>query len=106
MANRDSGNKSRQQSSSGQGFASMDEKRQREIASEGAHASQESGRAHDLTPEEARKGGEAAQESGHAHDLTAAESRKGGESAQQSGRAHDLTAADSRKGSKSSHGGR
>lgn len=49
--------------SSGQrGFASMDEKKQREIASKGGKAAHQSGHAHEFTSEEARaagrKGGE------------------------------------------------
>jgi uncharacterized protein len=46
-----------------QGFASMDEAKQREIASMGGKAAHEKGTAHEFTPEEAReagrKGGEA-----------------------------------------------
>ncbi|MEG3437543.1 KGG domain-containing protein [Pannus brasiliensis CCIBt3594] len=45
------------------GFASMDEDKQREIASKGGKAAHEKGTAHEFTPEEAReagrKGGEA-----------------------------------------------
>lgn len=48
---------------SGRGFASMDEEKQREIASEGGRAAHRSGNAHEFTSEEAReagrKGGEA-----------------------------------------------
>jgi general stress protein YciG len=44
------------------GFASMDESKQREIASKGGHAAHAKGTAHEFTPEEARaagrKGGE------------------------------------------------
>ena len=40
----------------GQGFAGMDPERQREIASEGGRAAQESGNAHQLTREEAAEG--------------------------------------------------
>jgi uncharacterized protein len=54
------GNKNR---SSERGFASMDEEKQREIASKGGRAAHEKGTAHEFTPEEAReagrKGGEA-----------------------------------------------
>lgn len=39
------------------GFAAMDPKRQREIASEGGKAAHQSGNAHEFTPEEARKAG-------------------------------------------------
>lgn len=48
---------------SNRGFASMDEERQREIASMGGRAAHAKGTAHEFTPEEAReagrKGGEA-----------------------------------------------
>jgi general stress protein YciG len=48
---------------SNRGFASMDEKKQREIASKGGRAAHQQGTAHEFTPEEARnagrKGGEA-----------------------------------------------
>ncbi|MCE3235034.1 MAG: ral stress protein [Vampirovibrio sp.] len=48
---------------SNRGFASMDEKKQREIASKGGKAAHEKGTAHEFTSEEAReagrKGGEA-----------------------------------------------
>ena len=54
------GNSSQQ--SSNRGFASMDEARQREIASQGGKAAHEKGTAHEFTSEEARaagrKGGE------------------------------------------------
>lgn len=50
-------------STSNRGFASMDEERQREIASQGGRAAHEAGTAHEFTSEEAReagrKGGEA-----------------------------------------------
>jgi general stress protein YciG len=51
--------------SGGQGFAGMDEERQREIASMGGKAAHASGNAHEFTSEEAReagrKGGQASQ---------------------------------------------
>src|SRR5512144_1738866 len=70
------------------GFASMDEDKQREIASQGGKAAHEKGTAHEFTPEEAReaghKGGQAAHEKGTAHEFTPEEAReagrKGGES--------------------------
>ncbi|HZV98235.1 MAG TPA: KGG domain-containing protein [Methylophilaceae bacterium] len=47
---------------SGRGFASMDEKKQREIASKGGHAAHSKGTAHQFSPQEAseagRKGGQ------------------------------------------------
>lgn len=39
------------------GFASMDERKQREIASKGGKAAHMSGHAHEFTPEEAREAG-------------------------------------------------
>jgi hypothetical protein len=65
---------------SNRGFASMDEDKQREIASMGGKAAHESGHAHEFTPEEAReagrKGGEAvSQDRQHMADI----GRKGGE---------------------------
>lgn len=51
------------QDNSNRGFASMDEEKQREIASKGGQAAHEKGTAHEFTSEEAReagrKGGEA-----------------------------------------------
>ena len=41
----------------GRGFAGMDPKRQKEIASEGGRAAHEKGTAHEFTPEEAREAG-------------------------------------------------
>lgn len=74
-------NKSANKSSGKQGFASMDEDKQREIASEGGKAAHEKGTAHEFTPEEAReagrKGGEAvSQDREHMSDI----GRKGGKS--------------------------
>ena len=43
--------------SSNRGFASMDEERQRQIASKGGKAAHESGNAHEFTSEEAREAG-------------------------------------------------
>jgi general stress protein YciG len=68
------------------GFASMDEERQREIASEGGRAAHASGNAHQFTSEEARRAGQ-----------------KGGE-AVSSNREH--MAAIGRKGGEASHGRR
>ena len=39
------------------GFASMDEEKQKEIASKGGKASHEKGTGHEFTPEEAREAG-------------------------------------------------
>ena len=66
---------------SNRGFASMDEDKQREIASEGGKAAHEKGTAHEFTSEEAReagkKGGEAvSQDREHMSEI----GKKGGES--------------------------
>ncbi|MBD2182167.1 MULTISPECIES: KGG domain-containing protein [Aerosakkonema] len=63
------------------GFASMDEEKQREIASKGGKAAHEKGTAHEFTHEEAveagRKGGEAvSQDREHMSEI----GRKGGKS--------------------------
>ncbi|HEY9828844.1 MAG TPA: KGG domain-containing protein [Stenomitos sp.] len=66
-----------------QGFASMDEDKQREIASKGGKAAHEKGTAHEFTSEEAReaghKGGVAAHEKGTAHEFTSEEAREAGQ---------------------------
>lgn len=66
---------------SNRGFASMDEEKQREIASKGGKAAHEKGTAHEWTSEEAReagrKGGEAvSKDREHMSEI----GRKGGES--------------------------
>ncbi|WP_394829629.1 KGG domain-containing protein [Pendulispora albinea] len=68
------------QGTSHRGFASMDEEKQRKIASQGGHAAHAKGTAHEFTPEEAReagrKGGEAvSQDRQHMAEI----GRKGGE---------------------------
>jgi len=64
------------------GFASMDEEKQRAIASKGGKAAHEKGTAHEFTPEEARqagsKGGEVAHEKGTAHEFSSEEAREAG----------------------------
>src|ERR1044071_6267122 len=65
---------------SNRGFASMDDEKQREIASKGGKAAHEHGTAHEFTPQEAseagRKGGETvSQDRGHMAEI----GRKGGE---------------------------
>ncbi|OUL18626.1 KGG domain-containing protein [Nostoc sp. 106C] len=67
------------------GFASMDEDKQREIASKGGQAAHEKGTAHEFTPEEAREAG-----------------RKGGETVSQD---REHMAEIGSKGGKSSHKG-
>src|SRR5690625_6045954 len=65
-----------------QGFGSMDEQKQREIASKGGKAAHAQGKAHEFSSEEAReqgaKGGRAAHESGNAHEISSEEARKAG----------------------------
>jgi len=66
---------------SNRGFASMDDDKQREIASEGGHAAHEKGTAHEFDSQEAReagrKGGETvSQDREHMAEI----GRKGGES--------------------------
>jgi uncharacterized protein len=75
MANENQGD------TSNRGFASMDEEKQREIASQGGKAAHEKGTAHEFSHEEAveagRKGGEAvSQDREHMSEI----GRKGGES--------------------------
>ena len=64
----------------GRGFASMDEEKQREIASQGGRAAHQKGTAHEFTPDEARdagrKGGETVSRN---RDHMAQIGRKGGE---------------------------
>lgn len=67
------------------GFASMDEQKQREIASKGGKAAHEKGTAHEFTSEEAREAG-----------------RKGGEAVSQD---REHMSEIGRKGGKASHGG-
>ena len=65
-----------------QGFGSMDDQQQRDIASKDGKAAHEQGSAHEFRSEEAReqgaKGGRAAHESGHAHEFSSEEARKAG----------------------------
>lgn len=76
------------------GFASMDESRQRAIASEGGRAAHARGTAHEFTSEEAReagrKGGEAVSQN---REHMAAIGRRGGEAR---GNAHRKAAAEAR----------
>ncbi len=86
------------ESQSGRGFASMDEEKQRAIASKGGHAAHEKGTAHEFDSEEAReagkKGGEAvSQDTEHMAEI----GRKGGETraAQMQGQSADKTSTPS-----------
>lgn len=99
------------------GFASMDEHKQREIASKGGKAAHEKGTAHEFNSQEAReagsKGGKAAHEKGTAHEFSAEEARragrKGGKAAHEKGTAHEFNSKEAReagrKGGESRGGG-
>jgi hypothetical protein len=95
------------------GFASMDEDKQREIASKGGKAAHEKGTAHEFDSEEAREAGKAAHEKGTAHEFNSEEAReagrKGGHAAHEKGTAHEFTSEEAReagrKGGESAHGG-
>ncbi|MBD0264547.1 MAG: hypothetical protein ICV78_18020 [Tolypothrix sp. Co-bin9] len=95
---------------SNRGFASMDEDKQREIASKGGQAAHEEGTAHEFTSEEAReagqKGGKVAHEKGTAHEFTSEEAReagqKGGEAVSQD---REHMSEIGREGGKNSHSG-
>jgi uncharacterized protein len=98
------------------GFASMDQAKQREIASKGGQAAHRKGVAHEFSPEEARiagrKGGQVAHERGTAHQFSSEEARiagrKGGQashqknmaqrSATEEAEAHFVEAKDDRSG--------
>ena len=67
------------------GFASMDDKKQREIASKGGHAAHAKGTAHEFDSEEAREAGRAAHEKGTAHEFSSEEAREAGRKGKQSG---------------------
>jgi general stress protein YciG len=95
---------------SNRGFASMDEDKQREIASMGGKAAHEKGTAHEFSSEEAReagsKGGKAAHEKGTAHEFSSEEARKAGRKGGQAVSQDSKHMADiGRKGGESSHGG-
>jgi hypothetical protein len=76
----DMSSKNQGSGTSKRGFASMDEERQREIASEGGRAAHASGHAHQFTSEEARRAGQKGGEAVSANrEHMAAIGRKGGE---------------------------
>lgn len=110
---RGSEGKSSGNGTSRRGFASMDEDKQREIASKGGKAAHEKGTAHEFDSEEAREAGKAAHEKGAAHEFNSEEAReagrKGGHAAHEKGTAHEFTSEEAReagrKGGESSHGG-
>jgi len=67
---------------SNRGFASMDQDKQRDIASQGGKAAHEKGTAHEFSSDEAREagrqGGKAAHEKGTAHEFSSEEAREAG----------------------------
>src|SRR5689334_25093553 len=69
-------------SSGKRGFGSMDEMKQRQIASKGGQAAHAKGSGHEFSPEEARqagsKGGKAAHEKGPAHGCASEDARGAG----------------------------
>src|SRR3569623_1068333 len=69
-------NSSNQGSGSNRGFANMDEKKQREIASEGGRAAHASGNAHEFTSEDACKGGRNARSRGGSREQHAEAGRQ------------------------------
>jgi uncharacterized protein len=99
-----SGRSQKETGTSRRGFAAMDEKRQKAIASMGGRAAHRSGTAHQWSPEEARragkKGGRAAHERGTAHQWDEEEARragkKGGRVAHARGTAHEWTEKEAR----------
>jgi general stress protein YciG len=96
----------RSEGKSRRGFASMDEARQREIASKGGRAAHAKGTAHEFDSSEARaagrKGGEAVSRN---RDHMAAIGRKGGEARGNSARTAAARGASGRQGSDASRSG-
>lgn len=100
------------------GFGSMDDKKQKDIASKGGKSAHEQGQAHEFDSEEAReageKGGQVAHETGNAHEFDSEEARqagqKGGQVAHETGNAHEFDSEEARKagkkGGQRSQGGR
>jgi uncharacterized protein len=64
MANQDKSSKEKSPKSGKQGFASMDDEKQRGIASKGGKAAHESGNAREFTPKEAKEAGRKGGKSG------------------------------------------
>ncbi|MEH2213702.1 KGG domain-containing protein [Nostoc sp.] len=88
------------------GFASMDDDKQREIASKGGQAAHEKGTAHEFTSEEAReaghKGGEAvSQDREHMAEI----GREGGKSSHSGGRNQDSDDGNSEEKGTGTQGG-
>ena len=83
------------------GFASMDDEKQRQIASMGGKAAHEKGTAHEFSSEEARAAGRAAHQKGTAHEFDSEEARaagrKGGNAAHLRGTAHEFDSEEARE---------
>ena len=96
------------------GFASMDEEKQRAIASKGGKAAHEKGTAHEFDSKEAREAGRAAHKKGTAHKFDSEQAReagrKGGKAAHERGTAHEFDSAEARiagrKGGEASRNGK
>lgn len=96
------------------GFASMDEEKQRAIASKGGKAAHEKGTAHEFDSKEAREAGRAAHKKGTAHKFDSEQAReagrKGGKAAHERGTAHEFDSAEARvagrKGGEASRSGK
>src|SRR5687768_13662905 len=109
-SDREKSSNGRSSGQSKRGFASMDEDKQRAIASQGGKAAHEKGTAHEFDSEEAReagrKGGKAAHEKGTAHEFDTEEAReagrKGGEARGRSS-SRDDSSSSSRSGASGQH---
>jgi hypothetical protein len=102
MANEKSGH--HQQGQGGRGFGSMDEDKQREIASEGGRAAHESGHAHEFSAEEAREAGRKGGESvSKDREHMAHIGRQGGEHSHESSSQSSSKSSSSRGGNSEQH---
>lgn len=111
VSNREKNGDARGSGQGKRGFASMDEGKQREIASQGGKAAHAKGTAHQFDSEEAReagrKGGKAAHEKGTAHEFDSEEARKagrkGGEARGKIGPRDDYSSSSTQRGASESH---
>src|SRR5687768_16173564 len=110
-SNREKNGDARSSGQSKRGFASMDEGKQRAIASQGGKAAHAKGTAHqfesDAASEAGRKGGKAAHEKGTAHEFDSEEAReagrKGGEARGKSGSRDDYSSSSTQGGTSERH---
>ncbi len=79
-------NNSENNNSDKRGFASMDEDKQREIASQGGKAAHQSGNAHEWDSEEARKAGQKGGKASHGGGKSSSLSEEGNTSSRSSNR--------------------